>query len=68
MKIIQIKKEFENKNSKIKRENDEISQNFLELKNKMFEFRNNERKKLVILVDNTKIATEKLKEILELGE
>lgn len=34
----------------------------------MFEFRNNERKKLVVLVDNTKIATEKLKEILQLGE
>ncbi len=39
LKIIQMKKEFENKNMKIKKENDEISRNFLNLKNKMFKFR-----------------------------
>lgn len=39
LKIIQIKKEFEHKNSKIIKENDEIAKNFLDLKNKMFQFR-----------------------------
>ena len=34
-----MKKEFESKNSKIKKENDEIARNFLALKNKMFDFR-----------------------------
>jgi len=45
-----MKKEFENKNMKIKKENDEISRNFLNLKNKMFKFREKERKKLTDLV------------------
>lgn len=68
LKIIQIKKEFDQKNSKIKRENDEIASNFLSLKNKMFAFRKNERKKLVVLANNTKEVTEKLNGICELGE
>ena len=45
-----MKKEFENKNLKIKKENNEISKNFLALKNKMFKFRNKEQKKLTTLV------------------
>ena len=63
-----MKKEFENKNSKIKKENDEIARNFLALKNKMFEFRDKERKKLTGLVTNTKETTLNLKKIYELGE
>lgn len=67
LKIIQIKKEFEDKNSRIKRENDEIARNFLSLKDKMFRFRNSQRKKLVVLVSNTKLATERLLQLKELG-
>lgn len=68
LKIIQMKKEFEDKNLKIKKENDEIAKNFLALKNKMFKFREKERKKLTFLVCNTKKASEKLKKIYKLGE
>lgn len=68
LKIIQMKKEFESKNSKIKKENDEIARNFLALKNKMFEFRDKERRKLTELVTNTKETTLNLKKIYELGE
>lgn len=63
-----MKKEFESKNSKIKKENDEIARNFLALKNKMFDFRDQERKKLTELVTNTKETTLKLNKIYELGE
>ena len=35
-----MEKEFEDKNEKIKKENEEIARNFLELKDKMFKFRN----------------------------
>lgn len=38
-KILAMKREFQIKNGKIKQENGEISHNFLQLKNKMFSFR-----------------------------
>lgn len=63
-----MKKEFESKNFKIKKENDEIARNFLALKNKMFDFRDKERKKLTELVTNTKETTLKLNKIYQLGE
>lgn len=68
LKIIQMEREFEDKNSKIKRENDEVSQNFLKLKEEMFKFRKRESQTLTKLVCSSKNAIEKLKEISELGD
>ena len=68
LKIIQMEKEFEDKNSKIKRENEEVSQNFLKLKDEMFKFRKRESHRLTKLVCSSKSTIEKLKDICELGE
>lgn len=68
LKIIQMEKEFEDKNNKIKRENDEIAENFLKLKNEMFKFRNKEKKKLTKLVCNSKNTVKKLSEICKQGK
>lgn len=68
LKVFQMEKEFEEKNNKIKCENDEIGKNFLELKNKMFSFRNEERKKLTRLSCYSKNAVDNLTETSKLGE
>ena len=54
LKILQTWKEFELKNQKIWNENNEIASNFLSLKKKMFEFRNDEKKKLVVLINESR--------------
>lgn len=46
MKIYQMEKEFEIKNDALIKERDAINKNFLELKDKMFKFRDGERKRL----------------------
>ena len=68
LKVFQMEKEFEEKNNQIKSENEEIGRNFLELKNKMFTFRNEERRKLTRLSCCSKKAVEELTEICKLGE
>ena len=68
LKIIQMEKEFEDKNNKIRRENDEIAENFLKLKSEMFKFRNKENKKLTRLVCDSKNTVKRLTEICKQGE
>ena len=46
VKTRQMEKELQEKNKALQREKEEIARNFLYLKNKMFSFRDNERKKL----------------------
>jgi hypothetical protein len=67
-KTLQMKRELNQKNTALQREKDAIADNFLKLKNKMFAFRENERKKLTQLVINSKIAMEKLEDVVKLGE
>lgn len=68
VKIRQMEAELNQKNSALKREKEEIASNFLDLKNRMFSFREKERKKLTQLVINSKSAMEKLEDVLKLGE
>lgn len=63
-----MKAEFENKNKKIENENEIIGKNFLKLKNKIFLFREEENKKLKILVCKSEITKKKLTKIKEYGE
>lgn len=49
-----MQREFKEKNNQIKRENEEISRNLLLLKEKMTNFRNKQKRKLVSLAINSK--------------
>jgi hypothetical protein len=68
IKIKQMEAELQQKNDSLKREKKLISDNFLHLKERMRKFRDEERKKLTHLVINSKVAMEKLEEMLKLGE
>jgi hypothetical protein len=68
IKIKQMEAELQQKNESLKREKKLISDNFLHLKERMRKFRDEERKKLTHLVINSKVAMEKLEDMLKLGE
>ena len=68
LKILQMEKEFNSKNSLIRKENGAIARNFLDLKNKMFEFRNKQHRRLIKLVSNSRRVQKKLSNLKELGE
>jgi len=68
LKVFQMEKEFEEKNNQIKSENDEIARNFLDLKNKMFAFRDEEKRRLTRLSRYSKEAVEQLTQLCGLGE
>ena len=67
VKIFQMEREFEQRNRQIKSENDEIARNFLELKKRMFAFREKEKARLTKIVIATKSATDYLTSLSELG-
>jgi hypothetical protein len=67
-KIYQMEKEFEEKNNQIRSENEEIAKNLLALKDKMFIFRNKQRKKLIKLSCYTKEVVDKLTGVCKQGE
>jgi hypothetical protein len=64
----QMVMELKQKNDALAREKKAIANNFLELKNKMFNFRDKERKKLAELVINSKLAMDRLENTAKLGE
>lgn len=68
LKVFQMERDFQAKNEQIRSENEEIGRNFLELKNKMFQFRNEERRKLTRLSCCSKLAVEEMTVICSLGE
>ena len=68
LKIIQHKKECGARNTALKKEKENISRNYQELKNKMNAFRDEEDRRLKELTNNSRNAVEKLKEYLALGE
>ena len=68
LKILQHKKECGARNNALKKEKDNISRNYQELKNKMNSFREEEERRLKELTNNSRNAVEKMKEYLTLGE
>ena len=68
LKILQHKKESGARNNALRKEKDNISKNYQELKEKMNRFREEEDRRLKELTNNSRNAVEKLKEYLELGE
>ena len=68
IKTRQMEQELWQKNLSLSNEKAAISANFLDLKNKMLNFRAKERKKLTELVLNSKIARENLEDVSKLGE
>jgi hypothetical protein len=67
-KIYNMEKDFNHKNSQIQKENDEINKNLFDLKEKMFHFRNTQKKKLVKLSCHTSEVIDKLELIYKQGE
>jgi len=67
-KIFQMEREFEEKNNQIRNENEEIAKNLLALKDKMFMFRNKQRRKLIKLSCYTKEVVDRLTETRKQGE
>lgn len=68
LKILQHKKECSSRNNALKKEKENISKNYQELKDKMNRFREEEERRLKELTNNSRNAVEKLKEYLSLGE
>lgn len=68
LKIMQMEREFQSKNTLIKKENGAIAKNFLELKNKMFNFRNKQHRKLTKLVSSSRDVQDKLQNLKDLIE
>lgn len=68
LKILQHKKESSARNAALRKEKDNISKNYQELKLKMTRFRDEEEKRLKELTNNSRNAAEKLKEYEKLGE
>lgn len=68
LKIIQMEQEFRSKNRLIKKENGAIAKNFLDLKNKMFDFRGQQHRKLTKLVSNSRHVQNRLRALKELIE
>jgi hypothetical protein len=67
LKIIQQQKEFNARNQALKKENENISRNYQELKLKMTKFRQEEDRRLKELTNNSRNAVEKLREHEALG-
>lgn len=68
LKILQHKKECSARNAALKKEKDNISKNYQELKLKMTKFRDEEEKRRKELSNNSRNAVERLKEYEALGE
>ena len=68
VKIRQMEQELKQKNQSLQSEKTAIAKNFLDLKNKMLNFRASERKKLTEFVINSKLAMDRLEEVSKLGE
>lgn len=68
LKILQHKKECSARNAALKKEKDNISKNYQDLKAKLTKFREEEEKRLKELTNNSRNAVEKLKEYEALGE
>lgn len=68
IKILMMEKEFHTRTVCLNKEKSAIGTNFLDLKTKMGNFRDKERKRLTELVLNSKSAVEKLRELAKLGE
>lgn len=61
LKILQHKKECSAKNNALRKEKENISKNYQELKEKMNRFREEEERRLKELTNNSRNAVEKLK-------
>ena len=68
LKTLQHRKECSSRNAALKKEKDNISKNYQELKAKMTRFRDEEERRLTELANNSRNAVEKLKEHEDLGE
>jgi hypothetical protein len=68
LKILQHKKESGGRNNALKKEKDNISKNYQELKEKMNRFRDEEDRRLKELANNSRNSVETLKQYLDLGE
>ena len=68
LKILQHKKECQARNNALKKEKENISKNYQQLKEKMNRFREEEERRLKELTNNSRNAVEKLKQYLALGE
>lgn len=68
LKILQHSKESALRNQTLKKEKDNIARNYQELKTKMKQFRDEEARRLVELVNNSRNAVHQLTEYHNLGE
>ena len=68
LKILQHRKECQARNLALKKEKENISKNYQELKSKMLKFREEEQKRLTELVNNSRNSVFKLKEYVSMGE
>lgn len=68
LKILQHCKEFNARNAALKKEKENISRNYHELKLKMQKFREEESRRLKELSNNSRNAVLKLREYCALGE
>jgi len=67
-KIHQHTKEYNKRNQALKKENDNIHENYKKLKTKMLKFREDEARRLTELTLNSRNAVLTLKEFVTLGE
>lgn len=68
LKMQQNKRECEERNSKLRKEKDQIVKHYHDLKRKMIQFREDEERRLGNLTINSKMCMDKLKEYQKLGE